>query len=104
MWGARGDILYIHYTIFSLLLPQSQRLKKCINNLQICPALSVGCACIEKPVKKHFNLKFPRGNYKQEKEKNIFEIMKNTLTVTPLDSHLALEKYSAKGCILTGKR
>jgi len=42
-------------------------------------------------------LKFPTGNYKQEEEKNIFEIMKNTSTVTPLDSHLALEKYSAKG-------
>lgn len=102
--GGEGVIYYIHYTIFSLLLPQPPRVKECINNLQICPALSVDWACIEKPVKKHFNLKFPRGNYKQEKEKNIFEIMKNTLTVTPLDSHLALEKYSAKGCILTGKR
>lgn len=98
-----GGIHYIYYAI-SLFPSSTPKGKKYINNLQICPAISVQHACDEKPVKKHFNLKFPRGNYKQEEEKNIFEIMKNTLTVTPLDSHLALEKYSAKGCILTGKR
>lgn len=101
-WGGKGRIPYIHYALS--LFPQPQRVKKYINTLQICPAISIQCSCDEKPVKKHFSLKFPRGNYKQEEEKTIIEIMKNTLTVSFSDSHLALEKYSAKGCILTGKR
>lgn len=94
----------MYYAISLFPSPPTPKGKIYIKNLQICPAISGQCACDEKTVKKHFSLKFQRGNYKQEEEKNIFEIMKNTLTVTPLDSHIALEKYSAKGCILTGKR
>lgn len=99
--GEGGNILYILYHLF----PPSPLTPKGKKNISITfKSALLSQQSVEKTVKKHFNLKFPRGNYKQEKEKNIFEIMKNTLTVTPLDSHLALEKYSAKGCILTGKR
>lgn len=101
MWG----IFYIYHVI-SLFpsLPQPQRAKNTSTTFKSALPSQYSTHVMKKSVKKHFNLKFPRGNYKQEEEKNIFEIMKNTLTVTPLDSHLALEKYSAKGCILTGKR